>query len=715
MPNNTSSTSRTTEKLNRWEVFGREQEVEGAKWKRALAIAGYTGDNIVQLRPRNTTPALEAAMGYVLFHGWDVFPADVEEKKSHLSAEFAPEHKPWGMTNDTEQLRRNFLNAKWRLKCGVGVPTGWVNRIFDIEADTLEGHGVDGLASLQELEAKHGKLPDTRMAESPSGSEHRIYNHPGRGIKVKSSDIAPGVDIKGDGGMFVAPPSVRSDGAYRWLNDLPIADAPQWLIDLVTEPIKEDAKPSAANIYEQQADKQMSRAAWAAKALRNVANELRDTDKGTRNHKLYKCAFRLGTMVAREWIARDVVERELEDAAKVCGLVDDGRAAVRATIKSGIEGGLKCPHDDLPVREDAPSKENGGTLKAKLMQTSAEFVAGFVPPDYLIDGLLQRRYVYSLTAPTGSGKTAIALLIAIHVARGMSLAGQEVEKGRVLFFAGENPDDVRTRWILLCEKMGEDPDTMDVVFMPFTVNLSEKEIREQIDEEAGKHGPFSLLIVDTSASYYSGNDENDNVALGNHARMLRTFVELPGGPTILVTCHPTKTPNMENLLPRGGGAFLAEVDGNLVCLKDTSAMVVEVTTHGKFRGPEFAPFSFKLARSQSEKLIDSKGRMIWSIFAQSITSEEREAIEEAGHVEQDELLRAMLDQPGRSLVQLAEHLLWLTMKGDPNKTKVYRMMRDLQKIKLVEQRRDGHYVLTDKGQKEAEKTPEDPIKTVKPD
>jgi hypothetical protein len=101
---------------------------------------------------------------------------------------------------------------------------------------------------------------------------------------------------------------------------------------------------------------------------------------------------------------------------------------------------------------------------------------------------------------------------------------------------------VRSRWIKLCETMGEDPDMMDVVFMPFTPNLSEKLIREQINAEAAEHGPFSLLIVDTSASYYTGNDENDNVALGNHARMLRTFIELPGGPTVLVTCHPTKTP-----------------------------------------------------------------------------------------------------------------------------------------------------------------------------
>jgi hypothetical protein len=44
-----------------------------------------------------------------------------------------------------------------------------------------------------------------------------------------------GVDIKGDGGMVVAPPSRRGDGVYRWRNSLPIAAAPAWLLDMVQE------------------------------------------------------------------------------------------------------------------------------------------------------------------------------------------------------------------------------------------------------------------------------------------------------------------------------------------------------------------------------------------------------------------------------------------------------------------------------------------------
>jgi hypothetical protein len=336
-----------------------------------------------------------------------------------------------------------------------------------------------------------------------------------------------------------------------------------------------------------------------------------------------------------------------------------------------------------------------------LMQTSAEFVANFVPPDYLIDGLLQRRYVYSLTGPTGSGKTTIALRIGAHVANGLTLAGREVEKGRVLFFAGENPDDVRSRWIKLCEEMKLDPDTVDMVFMPFTLDLSNADIRKRIDAEAAKHGPFSLLIVDTSAAYYSGNDENDNVALGNHARLLRSFVALPGGPTVLVTCHPTKTPSMDNLLPRGGGAFLAEVDGNLVCIKEATTMVVEITTHGKFRGPDFAPFSFTLVAGQSARLVDSKKRKIWSVFARPISDEEQERIEQSKCSDQDLLLHSMLNRAGGSLTEIAKRLHWLTMDRRPNKQRVQRMMKELHKHKLVEQLRNGGYRLTKKGEQQA--------------
>jgi RecA-family ATPase len=242
-------------------------------------------------------------------------------------------------------------------------------------------------------------------------------------------------------------------------------------------------------------------------------------------------------------------------------------------VKDGFEEFEPPPDNERGSEEyNGPGSPSDGGHHARqegpLIQTSAEFVAGFVPPDYLIDGLIQRRFVYSMTAPTSAGKTSIVMRLAAHTALGLPLDDREVAQGKVLYLAGENPDDVRMRWIKLCEELNVEPKVVPVFFLPSNPRLSEVAVRKQINEESALHGPFVLVIVDTSAAYFEGDDENNNVQMGKHARMLRSLAKLPGGPTIIVTCHPTKKADNEDLVPRGGGAFLNEIDTNLVCIKE---------------------------------------------------------------------------------------------------------------------------------------------------
>jgi hypothetical protein len=177
--------------------------------------------------------SLRAALAYAE-RGWHVFPAPPGEKKSYKSATFSG-GRPWGATADYKQIKRDFTNWSWP-HANVGIVTGPKSGIFVVEADTLKGHAVDGIFELRKLERRHGRLPSTLIAESPSGSIHYYFNYPADvTIGNSTSKVAPGIDVRGEGGMVIAPPSVRADGKYRWLNENKIADAPEWLIELTAD------------------------------------------------------------------------------------------------------------------------------------------------------------------------------------------------------------------------------------------------------------------------------------------------------------------------------------------------------------------------------------------------------------------------------------------------------------------------------------------------
>jgi Bifunctional DNA primase/polymerase, N-terminal/Primase C terminal 2 (PriCT-2) len=182
---------------------------------------------------------LDAALSYVKQRHWEVFPVP-PGTKSGYSVDKHLNGNPWGKTKDEAEIRKYWARLP---RANIGIPMGIGSGIFDIECDTVEGHAnltKDGAASLAELEAKHGKLPATMMFESPSGSVHRLYRHPGGDVRIRSGaldkDSYPGIDIKGDGGMSVAPPSRTRKGVYKWINRRRIAAAPQWLLDMVVKP-----------------------------------------------------------------------------------------------------------------------------------------------------------------------------------------------------------------------------------------------------------------------------------------------------------------------------------------------------------------------------------------------------------------------------------------------------------------------------------------------
>lgn len=366
---------------------------------------------------------------------------------------------------------------------------------------------------------------------------------------------------------------------------------------------------------------------------------------------------------------------------------------MRAAAEDPYSGCINLDHDGRDI--DAPKAERA---VGAIVLSSAAFTAGFIPPDYLLDGILQRRFIYSLTAPTGRGKTAVLLRLAAHVALNQPIGAREVQSGRVLYLAGENPDDVRMRWIAMAEKMDFDIDAIEVHFIPGTFSIPDMSKRIQIEVEA--IGGVDLVIVDTSAAYYHGADENSNTEMGKHARMLRQLTTMPGRPCVIVACHPTKNAANDNLLPRGGGAFVAEVDGNLTALKRDS--IVDLHWQGKFRGPDFEAIGFRLETVTCDRIRDSRDRRIPSVISEPITEADRADMSAAEIRAEDQLIILLAKDAFSSIRNTAEALNWFGRTGEPQKSKVQATLIKLKREGLAEQNRNK-WKLTAKGKEEAKR------------
>jgi hypothetical protein len=328
--------------------------------------------------------------------------------------------------------------------------------------------------------------------------------------------------------------------------------------------------------------------------------------------------------------------------------------------------------------------------------SSAQFVAGFVPPDYLVDGIVQCGFLYSLTARTNHGKTSVCMYVAQSVARSAAMHYREVKGGTVLFFAGENPDDIRMRFLTLADVYGFDPDKIKIRFKPGIINIHE--MFDQISAEADTIDDLVLVIVDTAAAYFTGDDTNNNNQQGVFARQLRRLTTLRGKPAVIVNCHPIKNAARDNLLPMGGSAFVNEVDGNLTLWANGEK---QTSLHwlGKFRGPEFDPVSFDLVTASTERVKDAKGRLIPSVVAKPISEITLEASEVVQEQEENRLLTAMHDDPRASFTALANRCGFV-IDGRPLKTKVSRLVQRLAEDKMLSKHRGGKYRLTQKGRRE---------------
>jgi putative DNA primase/helicase len=243
------------------------------------------------------------------------------------------------------------VDAWWRRwpKAMIGMPMGESNGLFALDIDRDAATGLDGFCALASLEEMHGPLPPTRTQRTPRGGEHRLFRWPGVKVRNSASKIGAGIDIRGDGGYIIVPPSMSSTGqAYTRICAAEPAEAPGWLLRLLSEPTAK----SKANAVSFGPESKFSKThdPYVARALTDECTRVAQATSGQRNDALNRAAFSLGQLVAAGTLEREEVEVQLSAAAIASGLVaDDGEEAVKCTMRSGLEAGM-TQRRELPGR-----------------------------------------------------------------------------------------------------------------------------------------------------------------------------------------------------------------------------------------------------------------------------------------------------------------------------------------------------------------------------
>lgn len=229
------------------------------------------------------------------------------------------------------------LVADWSAQTtlNMAVATGAVSGCFVLDCDNL----------LARIEAESRGLPETFTVRTPRGT-HFYFNHPGWEISNRAGtlDKIDGLDLRGDGGYVVGPGSYfvpeaaerakgKVEGSYVVEHDVPMADAPEWLLALTIAkgPIRPPAEPADAE----------ETTAYGRAALNSEIAKLIDCRDGAINDQINRSAFALGQLRAGGEIVDEEGWGALMEALAAKGLEHEDKA--NGTALRGWEAGLQAP------------------------------------------------------------------------------------------------------------------------------------------------------------------------------------------------------------------------------------------------------------------------------------------------------------------------------------------------------------------------------------
>jgi hypothetical protein len=331
--------------------------------------------------------------------------------------------------------------------------------------------------------------------------------------------------------------------------------------------------------------------------------------------------------------------------------------------------------DALFFRIAIPAATVAGALTAKPLR---KFLEEYTVAEFLVEDIFRRGWLYTVTGTTGAGKTGVAVYLCLMIAAGAPLNGKLVQKGPVLYIAGENPDDVRGRFKAALQHLPWALDCIDNIHIVDQSFLLKDRVAD-LNQLQSTLKPVTVFVdTDQAVSLSAEGNDNANNERMAHAKRLRQISGHETRPTVIDLCHPNISSSKgapDRLWPRGGSSFISEIDGNVRCYRDEPNTVLAYDLD-KWRGMPFE-MHFRKTDVEVQTYLNQHGKALTlPVFS---LAPDTEVIYDGinAYSERMLLLRAIAKYPQANQTALLDVVGWKTKAGLPDKPKISRWFKKL--------------------------------------
>lgn len=451
----------------------------------------------------------------------------------------------------------SVIQGVFGTESNVAIATGTASGIWVLDVD-----GEAGRAALVDLQRQHGALPDTVCQRTGGGGRQYFFRLNGTPVRNRSKIGGQPIDVRGDGGYVVCPPSVHPSGqVYEWISSpesAPLADAPEWLLEFIA--------PAAKSVDQSPREPQPRREVHEDRQgpVLNALLRMRIADAHDGSRRLFTSACR-----CVEW---DLSDAEAVSVIQAYALIrpfprtwsaTEITSRLRDAEQHTIRGKALPAHapevdDDMPLIPAFPPP-----------MPAADFCAEHPDPEpALIDGILRCGGVAGIVSGSKCKKSHALLHLLLSITNGRPWLGHATRRGEVLLIDLETQrGDWSRRIQAIATDMGVPMDGL--VVQPLRGIFTDIHALAMHLIDHVEYGRFAAIAIDPLYKLTpDGADENSAADVGRVMTRLDEIAVATGAAVLAVHHSPKGDTSGRTTLDfgAGSGAFARAVDA-LIALR----------------------------------------------------------------------------------------------------------------------------------------------------